>query len=218
MNKDEEVALFLVDDHQIVLDGLQALLSQVPGIVVVGEANSGEELLRSLEFLTVDLVILDVHMPAMDGVEVCRLIRERYPDIQVLALTMYDDLGVLQSMMRAGATGYVLKNTSRQELLEAIRVVTQGKKYISQKAKQRVEETTQNRPASDQPAPPAALTSREREILALIAEGFSNMEIGDQLHISHRTVDTHRTNLMKKIGVRNIAGLIRYAFRHGILK
>ena len=214
--KQEDISLILVDDHQIVIDGLKALLEGVKGIMVLGEANSGEELLKTLTFLSPNLIILDVNMPGMDGVETCRKVRQQFPEIQVMALTMHNDRGVIQAMTQAGAKGYVLKNTSREELVEAIRKVNQGKRYIIEEATERLLEPEPSTVVSEEVIP-AVLTSREREILSLIAEGYSNTEIGDQLNISHRTVDTHRTNLMKKIGVRNIAGLIRYAFRHGIV-
>lgn len=216
MTTSDDISLILVDDHQIVIDGLRALLAGVEGILVLGEANSGEELLSALPYLSANLIILDVNMPGMDGVETCRKVRQQYPETQVLALTMHNDRGVIQSMTQAGAKGYVLKNTSREELVEAIRKVNQGKRYISEEATERLLEPEPASVDTDEVIP-AVLTSREREILSLIAEGYSNTEIGDQLNISHRTVDTHRTNLMKKIGVRNIAGLIRYAFRHGIV-
>ncbi len=216
MEKNDFIQIMLIDDHQIVIDGLHALLKDVPDVKVIGEANSGEEALRALEYLRPDLLLLDVNMPGMDGVQTCIKAKEKRPGLAVMALTMHNDKGVIQSMTKAGALGYVLKNTSREELVEAIRKVHGGKRFLSEEATETLL-TGGTPPANDTDFHPAGLTGREKEILNLIAEGFSNTEIGEQLSISHRTVDTHRTNLMKKIGVRNIAGLIKYAFRHGII-
>ena len=210
------IRVMLVDDHQIVIDGLKSLLAQVPDIRVIGEANSGQELLRALEFLKPDLLVVDVSLPGMDGVEICQTVKKKWPKLAIVALTMHNDRAIIQAMLKAGALGYVLKNTSREELVEAIHRVHAGQRFLGSEVEESLQETGSSRQESGDLLP-GLLTSREREILALIAAGYSNTEIGDKLDISHRTVDTHRTNLMKKLDVHNIAGLIRYAFRHGII-
>lgn len=209
--------LFLIDDHQLVIDGIKSLLQEVDDIVVIGEANAGEEALRALQYLQPDMVLLDVNMPGMDGVTTCQAITAKYPRLPVLTLTMHQDRAVINAMTRAGAVGVVLKNTSREELVEAIRKVQEGRRYFSPEVTETLLQPAASPHDQHGDVLPAVLTSREREILCLIAEGYSNTEIGDRLSISHRTVDTHRTNLMKKLQVRNIAGLIRYAFRHGLV-
>ncbi len=210
------IRVMLVDDHQIVIDGLKSLLAQVPDIRVIGEANSGQELLRALEFLKPDLLVVDVSLPGMDGVEICQSVKKKWPKLAIVALTMHNDRTIIQAMLKAGALGYVLKNTSREELVEAIHRVHAGQRFLGSEVEESLQETGTSRQESGGLLP-GLFTSREREILALIAAGYSNTEIGDKLDISHRTVDTHRTNLMKKLDVHNIAGLIRYAFRHGII-
>ncbi|MEM6261273.1 MAG: response regulator transcription factor [Bacteroidota bacterium] len=209
------IRVMLVDDHQIVIDGLKAVLNTVAHIEVVGEANSGKELFEVIELLKPELVIMDVDMPEMDGKTATTKLKQTYPYMEVIALTMHHDRGVIQAMTRAGAKGYLLKNTSRKELIEAIDRVAEGKQYFGAEVTQSLLQATPAELPSE--AEPFQLTTREHEILVLIAEGFSNTEIGDRLHISHRTVDTHRTNLMKKIGAKNIAGLIRYAFQKGLV-
>ncbi|MDP5172592.1 MAG: response regulator transcription factor [Bacteroidia bacterium] len=217
MDASSPLSIIIADDHQIVIDGLKSLLANSPDIKVIGEANSGSELLRTLSFIQPNLLILDVNMPGMDGVEICAKVKHDFPDIAVLALTMHNDKGVIQAMMKAGAMGYLLKNTSREELLEAIGMVHAGHRFFGAEVLDTLSQGGQSRLVeASQDFLPAGFTAREKEILRLIADGYSNTEIGDQLGISHRTVDTHRTNLMKKVGARNIAGLIRYAFRHGI--
>ncbi|RMG62362.1 MAG: DNA-binding response regulator [Bacteroidetes bacterium] len=209
------IRIALVDDHQLILDGLQSLLMGVPDLEVVGEANSGSELLAQLEALRPNVILLDVDMPGMGGRALAAEIRKRAPQIRMLALTMHHERSVIQGMRQAGVHGYLLKNTAQEELLQAIRRVAQGKSYYGHEVAEILLEPPAE-PAGGEVSP-AVLTQREREILILVAEGFSNTEIGDQLHISPRTVDTHRTNLMKKLRVRNLAGLIRYAFQQGLV-
>lgn len=214
-DKGNAIRVAIVDDHQLVIDGICALLAEVPDIVVVGEANSGAELLDRLEGYGPDLVLLDVDMPGMSGRELAEEIRHRWPHLPMLTLTMHQERSVIQGMRQVGVKGYLLKNTSQEELVRAIRRVAQGKSYYGHEVAEALLEPP---PAPDNgQVSPAVLTSREREVLVLVAEGFSNTQIGDQLHISPRTVDTHRTNLMKKLGVHNLAGLIRYAFQQGLV-
>jgi len=206
----------IVDDHQLIIDGLQTLLKEASDIVVMAVANDGPTLLRHMAFEAPDVLILDVDMPLMSGRELAEKVKADFPRVQMLALTMHNDRGVIQGMTQAGAKGYLLKNTSQEELFQAIRRVARGKPYYSHE----VTDTLLSpmvEPAGQAPKL-ALLTEREREILVLIAEGLSNTQVGERLFISPRTVDTHRTNLMKKLEVHNIAGLIRYAYRHGLVE
>ena len=208
MNK---IKVLLTDDHQIIIDGLKSLLKNSDEIVVAAEANNGREALRILGLLSIDVLLMDIDMPVMNGIEALKEIRKQFRDVKVIILSMHNEAGMIKSLIDLGANGYLLKSCSQDELIGAIRKVASGQSYFS----------TNVTLALLKPANPEQkneiLTDRETEILKLIAAGFSNKEIGDQLFISHRTVDTHRTNLMKKLDVNNIAGLISYAIRNGIV-
>ena len=214
----KEIKILLADDHQIILDGLKSLLSTEDNITVVGEASNGKEVCDFLQLITPDIILLDIDMPVLNGIEATKKIKSEYPDVKVIILTMHNESGLIKTMINAGADGYLIKNCDQKELLEAIQKVNDGQKFFSadvtmslmDKGTTRVSEFSTDNRVTD-------LTSREIEILRYIAEGFSNKEIGDKLFISHRTVDTHRTNLMKKLNVNNIAGLIRFAIRQGFI-
>lgn len=208
------IKVLLADDHQIILDGLQSLLKNEEDITVIAEATNGREALRILEILQPDLVLMDIDMPVMNGIDALKEIGRRFPSVKVIILSMHSEGGMIKSLMDLGASGYLLKSCSQDELLTAIRKVAGGQSYFSQDvtlsllgAKSR--ERAINEPRNE------ILTERETEILKLIVAGFSNKEVGEKLFISHRTVDTHRTNLMKKLNVSNIAGLISFAIKHG---
>ena len=208
------IKVLLTDDHQIILDGLQSLLKNGEDITVIAEATNGREALRILEILQPDLVLMDIDMPVMNGIDALKEISRRFPSVKVIILSMHSEAGMIKSLMDLGASGYLLKSCSQDELLTAIRKVAGGQSYFSQDvtlsllgAKSR--ERAINEPRNE------ILTERETEILKLIVAGFSNKEVGEKLFISHRTVDTHRTNLMKKLNVSNIAGLISFAIKNG---
>ena len=206
-----KINVLLTDDHQIIIDGLKSLLKNSDEIIVAAEANNGREALRILGLLSIDVLLMDIDMPVMNGIEALKEMRKQFRDVKVIILSMHNEAGMIKSLMSIGADGYVLKSCSQEELIGAIRKVASGQSYFS----------TDVTLALLKPANPEQkneiLTERETEILKLIAAGFSNKEIGDQLFISHRTVDTHRTNLMKKLDVSNIAGLISYAIKNGIV-
>lgn len=211
MNK---INLLLADDHQIIIDGLKSLLKDQPEIKVAAEANNGREALRILNFIPIDVLLMDIDMPVMNGIDALKEINKNNPGVKVIILSMHNEAGMIKNLIDLGANGYLLKSCSQDELLEAIKKVTAGQSYFSTDVTlallkpSSVDNTEQKN---------ELLTDRETEILRLIASGFSNKEIGDQLFISHRTVDTHRTNLMKKLNVNNIAGLISYAIKNGIV-
>jgi len=208
MNK---INVLLTDDHQLIIDGLKSLLKNQEYINVSAEANNGREALRILSFLPIDVVLMDIDMPVMNGIETIKEIKKQYPDVKVIILSMHNEAGMIKSLVDLGANGYMLKSCSQDEVVSAIRKVAAGQSYFSPDVTM----------ALLKPAHPEQkteiLTERETEILKLIAAGFSNKEVGDKLFISHRTVDTHRTNLMKKLGVSNIAGLISFAIKNGII-
>lgn len=206
--------VLLVDDHQIIIDGLKSLLQNSDEIKVTGEAKNGREALRIIEILKPDVVLMDIDMPVMNGIDTLKEIRKQFRDVKVIILSMHNEAGMIKSLMDIGANGYLLKSCAQDELIGAIKKVSTGQNYFSTDVTLALLNTSGT---SNSEQKSELLTERETEILKLIAAGFSNKEIGDQLFISHRTVDTHRTNLMKKLDVNNIAGLISYAIRNGIV-
>jgi DNA-binding NarL/FixJ family response regulator len=205
------IKVLLVDDHQIIVDGLKSLLKNTEEIVVAAEANNGREALRILEILEIDVVLMDIDMPVMNGIDTLKEINKRGAKVKVIILSMHQEAGMIKSLMNIGAHGYLLKSCAQDELINAILKVAGGQHFFSPEVTLSLINTHQNTQQ------PELLTDRETEIVRLIAAGFSNKEIGDQLFISHRTVDTHRTNIMKKLDVNNIAGLISYAIKNGIV-
>jgi DNA-binding NarL/FixJ family response regulator len=213
----DKIKVIICDDHQILVQGLKSLLKDSEEIEIIATANNGQELLETLKNKKPDILLLDVDMPVMDGYETLKQVKSKYSSIKVISLTIHLDKTIIQKMMKTGASGYLLKNINKSELSEAIRKVYSGKIYISDEAtnslldKEKLEVKTAQLDESVE-----ELTKREIEILKLIAEGYSNTEIGGILYISPRTVDTHRTNIMKKLNVKNIAGLIKYAVQAGM--
>jgi len=208
----------IVDDHQIIIDGIRSILGSEDKIEIAGEANNGQEALDLLALVGGDLVLLDLDMPVLNGIETTRSIKRNHPHVKVIILSMHFENGLVRKLLELNIDGYILKNADKEELLHAINKVINGGRFFSQEitlslAGKHFPSNTTNPNDTRH----LTLTERESEILTLIAGGLSNKEIGLKLHISHRTVDTHRTNLMKKIGVSNIAGLIRYAMKQGYI-
>lgn len=216
----EKVKVLLADDHQMFLDGLASLLSQLNDVEVIATVNSGKEALEKLTTLSPHLAILDINMPVMNGLETTKKIKERYPDIKILGLTMENDLQLVTDMLEAGASGYILKNTGKAELELAIRQVLKGEPYLSQTiSNQLAQNLLRNFQQKDQPEDAlSSLTERELEVLKLIALEHSNTEIADLLFISPKTVETHRKNLMRKIEVKNSLGVYKFAVKHKLLE
>jgi DNA-binding NarL/FixJ family response regulator len=211
--------IIIADDHQIVRDGVRSLLEGEPEITVTGEAEDGEDVLNLLKSEPADLVIMDINMPRMDGITCTEIISREFPDTRVLALTMLIEDQHVKAMIHAGASGYIMKNSGKEELLKAIRRIVDGKHYFSEEATNAImmdllqpSEKKEKKDGDDIP-----LTEREVEILKLIALEMTNEEIGKKLFISRRTVDAHRRNLLEKTGSRNTAGLIKYAVRHQLI-
>jgi two-component system response regulator NreC len=214
----KEIRLLIVDDHQIIIDGLKSLLEDEADFKLIGEANNGKEALDILKILDVDIVLMDIDMPIMNGIEATKQILKDFQNVRVVILSMHKEGGLIKNLIAIGAHGFLLKNTDQAQLIEAIRKVASGDKYFSPDVTMSLlNKTTTNTSTVDGIELLSQLTERETEILKLIAEGFSNKEIGEKLFISHRTVDTHRTNLMKKLDVSNIAGLIKFAIQNGIV-
>ena len=209
----QSVKLFIADDHQMFIDGLKALLQDAFDIRIVGEANNGKEVLQKLEQLRPDIILMDIGMPELNGIETTALITEKYPAVKVIALTTYDDNIRAVKMLKAGAKGYVLKNLSRQELLQAIQVVAAGGVHYSSQGAVNMMHNI----AGKSESPVANLTEREIEIIKLIVRSMTNKEIAGQLSISDLTVNTHRKNAMRKLGIKNTAGLVKFAIDHQLV-
>lgn len=207
--------ILIVDDHQLVIDGLKGLLNTFYDYEVVGEANNGEEAIRYFEALSPHVILMDIDMPILSGIQATKEIKKLNDEVKIIIISMHNDKPVINKLVKIGADGYLLKNTSSDEIKIALNTVVSGQKYFSDDVK----EILKNERKNDNVGQPVmeSLTLREVEIIELVAEGLTNKEIGEKLFISHRTVDTHRTNLMKKLGVTNVAGLIRFAFKHKII-
>lgn len=214
-----EISIALVDDHRIVIDGLTSILGKEANINIIGECESGDAALKLLRQRKPDVMLVDLHMPGMSGIELTRKITTKYPDISVLMLTMNDEGTLINQAVEAGASGYVLKNSSSDELVEAVNTVARGQKYLSSKAQEVVMNSIFKHQASIKDVEPGAvrLTRRETEILSLIAKEYSNEQIAEELFISERTVETHRKNIFTKTKTKTVVGLIKYAFQNGLI-
>lgn len=206
------ITVLLADDHPIVRKGLRSLLEGEEEIEVVAEAGDGLEAVRMTKEYEPDVLVVDLAMPGMDGLEVTRRVREGVPDTYVVVLSMHADASYVARAVRNGATGYVLKDSSADELVEAVRSVHRGRSFFSEKLSidiSPVDEGVTDRYET--------LTEREREVLHLVAEGHTSPEIAEKLFISPRTVDTHRSNLMAKLGIHSQLDLVRYALQRGLI-
>lgn len=209
--------IIIADDHKIFLDGLHALLSSQPEVEVLATAENGQALLALLEKHSADVVLMDYNMPLMDGLECTRLIRERFPEVKILVLSMHSTPGHIQKILKAGAHGYLLKNTGKEELLKAMVKVKEGGTYYSAEVTETIMQGLQRKEAQASNYQIAKLTERERDVLILIAEEKTTLEIAEDLHISKHTVETHRKNLISKLQVRNVSGLVKYAVQQGLV-
>lgn len=211
------VKLLLVDDHEIVRAGLRMLFSAEPEMVIVGEAASGREAIEQVARLAPDVVLMDVAMPDMNGIEATRRIKQNYPAAAVLALTMHEDEEYFFEMLSAGASGYVPKRAAPDDLLSAIRVVSQGEVFIYPSMARLLVKDFLRRAEETTPPDTELLTAREHEVLACIADGLTNREIAEKLVISVKTVDRHRENIMRKLNLHNRVELVRYAIEKGLI-
>jgi DNA-binding NarL/FixJ family response regulator len=211
------INIMLADDHHIVRQGLWALLGSEPHFHLVGEAGDGLEAVRLATRLRPDVLITDVMMPGLNGLEVTRQVTKSLPQTRVVILSMYTDDAYVLEALKNGACGYVLKDSQASDLVQAVREVAAGRRYLSPPLSERALELYAQKIESVPDDPYELLTTREREVLQLVAEGRTNVEIANQLFISHRTAEGHRANLMRKLRLQNHAELVRYALRRGIL-
>ena len=207
----------MADDHAVVRRGMQALLESEPDFSIVGAAADGLETVRLVERFKPDVLVLDLMMPGLSGLEALRIIRERSPRTRVVILSIYSSVAFITQALQLGATGYVLKGCTEENLLRAIREAGAGRRFlsppVSEIAIQAYIEQTKTGPFD----PHDTLTPRQREVLQMVAEGKTNSEIAERLHISPRTVENHRAAVMQKLGIQNHTELIRHAIRHGLI-
>jgi DNA-binding NarL/FixJ family response regulator len=209
--------IVLADDHQIVRQGLRALLEAEPDFSIVGEASDGLEAVRLVERFTPHVLVLDLMMPGLSGLEATRDVCQRLPKTRVVILSMHASEGHVLEALRNGATGYVLKNASATDLVQAVRTAAAGRRYFSPPLSDTLIEAYRQRAQSTPLDPYETLTTRERQVLHFAAEGRPNPDIAARLFLSPRTVETHRANLMRKLGLRSQTDLVRYALRRGIV-
>ena len=207
----EIIGLIIADDHVIFRKGLKTVLNEIPFIKVVAEASDGNDLLRILKKNPTDIVLMDINMPGMNGIEATKKITEKYPDTYVIALTMHEEIGYFNKMLEVGARGFLLKKTNKEQLENAIKTVFYGDTYFSEEfvvsTPKELTKKTSNIQISD----------REKDVLKLIAKGLSNIEIAEELHLSKRTVDGHKSRLFDKTGAKNAPSLIMFAVKNGLI-
>ena len=208
------IKILIVDDHQVVLDGIQSMLEQEEDISIAGKLMNGPDALEFLKTSPVEVALIDINMPGMDGIELCKAIQKMCPEIKVLALTTFNEVSFITNMMKSGASGYLLKNTTKEELITAIKTIQQGEQYLAQEVQEKLISASFGK--KDSTFIPK-LTRREKEVLKLIMEEFTTKEIAEKLFISVATVETHRLHLLNKLGVRNTAGLVKIAIQKGLI-
>ncbi len=214
---DSTIRVLVADDHTIVRSGIRHVLESEPGFSVVAEASTGGEALELASSLHPDVVVLDISMPGESGLRVAAELRRRVPESHILILSMHDNTEYVLESLRAGAHGYLLKDTAATELRDAIRAVRRGESFFSPAIAGRLSAVVRGDAAESSAGALGQLTARERQVLVGVAQGHTNREIATQLGISHRTVETHRESLMRKLGVRTVAGLTRLALEAGLV-
>lgn len=197
--------VFIVDDHYMIIEGIRSLLSHETDIELIGHAMTATSCMAFLQNTLPDVILMDINLPDRNGIDLCKEVRTKYPAVRIIGLSTFSQQSMVEKMLENGALGYVLKNGTREELLEGIAACMSGEKYLSGEIARAIEKNAAGRPV---------LTRREKEVLSLIAEGLTNNEVAEKLFISTATVDTHRKNLLSKFDARNTATLIRLATQH----
>ncbi|MRT93946.1 response regulator transcription factor [Ancylomarina sp. 16SWW S1-10-2] len=210
----EKIKIIIADDHAMFRDGLKALLNKEKLINVCGDSDNELDIMKLVKEQSPNVVLMDIDMGATNGIELTKKIRTQYSAVNVLAISMHGDQEYVIKMLEAGAMGYILKNSGKEEMLNAIKCIANGETYLSQEVSKclMLNALQKSKPSTDIP-----LTKREIEVLQLITQEFSNAEIANKLFVSTRTIDTHRRNLMEKLDVKNTAGLVRYAYRNKLI-
>lgn len=213
-----KLRVFVADDHAVLRDGLKALVSAQPDMEIVGEAENGQTTYEKAKELMPDVVLMDISMPELNGVQATELLRRDCPRIKILVLTAYKDRGYLDRLLKVGASGFILKLSAAEELIGAIRLVAEGRTYLDPQMVDRIAEGYVRSKTLKGEVRQRELTSREEEVLRLIARGYSNKEISTQLKIAVKTVESHKANLMQKLELRSRTEIVRYAVRQGWLQ
>jgi DNA-binding NarL/FixJ family response regulator len=211
------IRLFLVDDHTVLRQGLKSLLQQSDTLQVVGEAENGEQLLAQLPANPCDVVLLDLHMPVLDGLATTKRLHAEFPEVRIVILSMADGERAIGQVLEAGAHGYVLKNTDHEELITAVHTVATGRRFLCSELGLAMLEKVLASPPDPAAKPTSGLSTREQEVLRLVADGLTTAAIAEKLFTSPRTIETHRQNIMEKTGAKNTAALIKTAASQGWL-
>jgi len=206
-----KMKIFLTDDHAILLDGLIKILSAEDDMEVVGSAGAVKDTLDSLTRMNIDLLITDYNLPDEDGLTLVRRVKQKYPEIKIIVLSMHDEAHLIKEILKEGIDGYILKKDSHQELVNAVRAVKNGKVYLSSDINSMLMKGLNSNEEQ------RLLTDREREILKLIAKEYTNRQMAEELFISERTVETHRKNIFRKTGTNNLVGLIKFAYANNLI-
>ena len=218
-----KIRVYIVDDHELFIDGLKAILRKSDEIDIVGTSTTGQDALRNMEKIGVDVLVTDISMPAMSGIELCKLVNSKFPEVKILVLSMHHEYSYVEEMLNVGVLGYVLKNTGSKELREAIKSVANGESYYSEAVKQSIisgyskEKAKINKPVKVKKDDVIMLTPREKEILALVLKGYKSNEIGDILSLSYHTITSHRKNINAKVGTSNVAELTKIVIEEGLI-
>lgn len=211
--------LAIVDDHSIVLQGLELMLRDAPKLSLTGLYQNGDQLLSALQQgEAINTVLMDIHMPDINGVELCKMVKRDYPSVAVIGLSMVSEMSLVRLMIKNGASGYLHKNAGKEEVLKALEKVRRGKRYFSEEINDMLIEGTSRGEKAVRKSPFPRLSRREKEVLGLIVDEHTTQEIADKLFISFGTVETHRRNILSKLGARNTAGLVRIALEYKLLE
>lgn len=210
------IQVFIVDDHKMVIEGLELMLSPLTNIKVIGTATSGEEAIELLPATATEVVLLDINMQGINGVETCKALLKTQPDLKIVALSMHKESSLIKLMLSNGAKGYVLKNAGQDEVVKAIEAVYNGKMYLDETVNDIVLNSVANGRERKRQSPFPSISRREKEVLELILKEHTTQQIADKLFISFGTVETHRRNMLIKLGAKNTAGLVRIAIEYGL--
>ena len=208
--------ILLVDDHKIVMDGIAAMLATFPEYKIVGKAENGKKAILFAKLHHPDLIIMDLDMPEMNGIVAAGILKKEMPKIKIIILSLHAEQSIIQQLIQIGVDGYLFKNSDQSEFIAALETMKNGRKYFSGEVTIALSKSISNSSMHSNSSLISLLTAREIEVVKGVAEGLSNKEIAQQLFVSHRTIDTHRQNIMKKLGINKVVGLIKFAIRNGL--
>ena len=213
------IRIVIADDHELIRDGFKVMVSRLPHLDLLAEASDGEELLQLTRTLQPDVVITDIKMPKMDGVTAAKIIHEEFPEIGIIALSMFDEEALIVEMLEAGARGYLLKHAGKDEIEEAVQSVYKNNTYYCNQTTQKLARMiASSRHVPGKKSAEPEFSDREIQVIQLISDGLASKEIADRLGLKTRTIESYRETIMEKMGVKNMAGIVVYSFKHGILK